>query len=422
MRLAGKRILLIGYNYWPEPTGIGKYSGEMMEWLAYHGADCTVITTYPYYPFWKVQEPYRSKRFFFSSEKRKVGEGSIRALRCPTYIPKNPSGMKRMIQDATFFLSSTAAAKYLAFTSAKNDYTIAVAPSFFVGFPALIYRLLRGNKILYHIQDLQIEAAEKLGMIKSPFLLSTLYRLEKYILKKVDAVSSISEAMVKKVKDKTQKPVHLLPNWSDTDFFQPLEDGKSLKGDFGFDPEKKIVLYSGAIGKKQGLEMILNAAESFVDKNIQFVICGTGPYSEELKKDAETRGIENLSFLPLQPLEKFNAFLNTADLHLVIQKSGASDLLLPSKLTNILSVGGLALITASPGTSLYQLNKKYNLAIVVEPENQEAFNKGLETALANDNNSSEKCMNARRYAESYLNKDSIMSSISRVFQEIESES
>jgi colanic acid biosynthesis glycosyl transferase WcaI len=327
-----------------------------------------------------------------------------------------------MIQDATFFLSSTAAVKYLAFTMAKHDYTIAVAPSFFVGFPALTYRLFRRNKILYHIQDLQIEAAEKLGMIKSPLMLSTLYRLEKYILKKVDAVSSISEAMVTKVKHKTHRQVHLLPNWSDTDFFRPLEDRKSLKRDFGFDPEKKLVLYSGAVGKKQGLEMILDAAESFVEKNIQFVICGTGPYSDVLKMEAESRGIENLSFLPLQPLDKFNAFLNMADVHLVIQKSGASDLLLPSKLTNILSVGGLSLITASPGTSLFELNENYNLAIVVNPEDQEAFEKGLQKALTADDDKVEKRSNARRYAESYLNKDSIMNSISRVLEGLHSKS
>lgn len=418
MSLSGKRILLIGYNYWPEPTGIGKYSGEMVKWLAENGADCTVITTYPYYPYWKVQEPYRSKRFFFLGEKEKIGDGSIRILRCPIYIPKNPSGLKRMIQDATFFLSSTAAVKYLAFFSAKNDYTIAVAPSFFVGFPALTYRLFRRNKILYHIQDLQIEAAEKLGMIKSPFLLSTLYSLEKYILKRVDAVSTISEAMVRKVRDKTRKPVHLLPNWSDTEFFRPLEDCKSLKKAFGFDPDRKVVLYSGAIGKKQGLEIILDAAESFADKKIQFIICGTGPYSDVLKKEAYSRGIANLSFLPLQPLEKFNAFLNMADVHLVIQKSGASDLLLPSKLTNILSVGGLALITASPGTSLFELNEQYDLAIVVNPEDQEAFKKGLEAAFRADDDNSIKRSNARCYAEKYLNKYSVMSSLSIVFGEL----
>ena len=416
MSFSGKSILLIGYNFWPEPTGIGKYSGEMIEWLAEKGARCSVITTYPYYPHWKVQEPYRSKRFFYSKEKKKIGQGSVRILRCPVYIPKNPTGIKRMIQDATFFLSATAAAKYLAFTSSKYDYTIAVAPSFFVGFPALVYRLLRKNKILYHIQDLQIEAAEQLGMIKSPFLLSTLYRLEKYILKKVNGASSISQAIVHKVEAKTQTQVHLLPNWSDTDFFYPLDDQKELKRKFGFDPQKQVVLYSGAVGKKQGLEMILDAAESLEDRSIQFVICGSGPYSDVLKQNAQKRSLRNLTFLPLQPIEKFNDFLNMADLHLVIQKSGASDLLLPSKLTNILSVGGLALITASPNTSLYELNQNHNLAIVVQPENQKAFEKGIETAFENAEDQAERRKNARRYAETYLHKNSIMNSISRIFE------
>ena len=416
MNLSDKKILLIGYNFWPEPTGIGKYSGEMIEWLAKNGAQCTVITSYPYYPYWRIQPPYRSKRFFYSTERKNIGTGSIRILRCPVYIPKNPSGLKRMFQDATFFLSSTAAVKYIALTRARHQITLAISPSFFVGFPALIYRLLRRNKVLYHIQDLQIEAAEQLGMIKSPILLSTLYRLEKYILKRVNAVSTISEAMAKKVEEKSQEKVHLIPNWSDTEFFRPIQNKSELKKEFGFDSNKKVVLYSGAIGKKQGLEMILNAAETFSESGTQFVICGTGPYSEIIQKKALERTIQNLCFLPLQPLEQFNRFLNMADVHLVIQKSGASDLLLPSKLTNIFSVGGLALITATKGTFLYQLNEDHNLAVVVEPENQEAFNEGLKETLLLRSKNDERIMNARSYAEKYLNKNSVMSLLSNVFK------
>ncbi|HAI44922.1 MAG TPA: hypothetical protein DCM40_46020, partial [Maribacter sp.] len=41
-----KKLLFIGYNFSPELTGIGKYSGEMMHWLAKKGHDCTVLTSY----------------------------------------------------------------------------------------------------------------------------------------------------------------------------------------------------------------------------------------------------------------------------------------------------------------------------------------------------------------------------------------
>ena len=50
--IANKKVLLISQNFTPEPTGIGKYNGEMMNWLAVNGYDCSVITTYPYYPQW----------------------------------------------------------------------------------------------------------------------------------------------------------------------------------------------------------------------------------------------------------------------------------------------------------------------------------------------------------------------------------
>ncbi len=40
------------------------------------------------------------------------------------------------------------------------------------------------------------------------------------------------------------------------------------------------------------------------------------------------------------------------DCHLVVQKHGAADAVLPSKLTNILAVGGNAVITAEAHTEL----------------------------------------------------------------------
>jgi len=49
-----KRVLLISHNFSPELVGMGKYNGEMINWLVEQGYDCTVITTFPYYPFWKV--------------------------------------------------------------------------------------------------------------------------------------------------------------------------------------------------------------------------------------------------------------------------------------------------------------------------------------------------------------------------------
>src|SRR5690554_594611 len=248
-----KSILLIGYNFNPEPTGIGKYNGEMISWFGEKGYDCTVITTYPYYPYWKVQEPYFQSRFWYKTELQDLPSGGrIKVHRCPIYVPRIPSGVKRMVLDVSFLVSATL--KILTLIPGKKyDYVITVVPSFQFGLLGIFYKLFRKAKFLYHIQDLQIEAARDLNLIKSKGLISGLLKIEQYILKNADYVSTISEGMAIKIRKKSNKRVYLLANWVNIKLFQPLQEKAVLKNELGFKFDDKVVLYSGAMGEKQGL-------------------------------------------------------------------------------------------------------------------------------------------------------------------------
>lgn len=394
-----KRLLLIGANFAPEPTGIGKYSGEMIQWLSDNGYDCTVMASYPYYPHWQVQPPYVKNRYWYKKEV----QGKITVHRCPQYIPADPSGKKRIIMDLSYLLS--AFFKLLQLLTAKKfDVVIVVGPPFHLGFLGVLYKKIRGAKLFYHIQDLQIEAARDLGMIRSPLLIRWLFRFEKYILREADTISSISAGMIRKIREKTGRDVLLFPNWADVKLFYPLENRAYLKKDFGFDSTDKIILYSGAIGEKQGLESILYTAATL--KELKFLICGSGPYREKLREMAAALDLKNVIFFPLQPFERFNHFLNMADVHLVIQKANAGDLVMPSKLTTIMAVGGLAVITANPGTSLCEEVQLRNIGILVAAEDQAALNEAIYAAVNNE--TGHITGNAREYALNYLAIDKIM--------------
>lgn len=403
-----KRILYIGYNFSPELTGIGKYSGEMMKWLAKRGHQCTVITSYPYYPQWLIQEPYRRKRFWFTKERKRYGNGgSLTIYRCPMYVPKNPTGPKRIISDFTFFVSALFQLGIFFFRK-KYEFVISVSPTFLSGLLGAFYKTVKKAKHMHHIQDLQIEAALELGLIKSKKLASFLFSIENYIFRHSDVISSISDAMIKRIAEKSNREVVFLPNWVDTQFFYPLKDKNSIKPKFGFDCDDKVILYSGGIGAKQGLENILFAAKALQHKpRVKFIVCGSGPYKEILKEKAEKMNLQNLSFLPLQPEENFNLFLNMADVHLVIQKKNASDLVMPSKLTTILAVGGIALITANPGTDLYNVVSKYDMGHLVEAEDENELIKGI-LSLIEGKNLSKIQDHAYAYAKEFLNVDRIM--------------
>ncbi|HEV8084262.1 MAG TPA: WcaI family glycosyltransferase [Chitinophagaceae bacterium] len=404
-----KRILFIGGNFSPEQTGIGKYSGEMIEWLSQEGFDCTVVTTYPYYPQWKVQVPYNKSLFWYKKEiiAQKDNSKGFTIIRCPHYVPKMPTGLKRIISDLSFFVTSSFVIIGMLFKK-KNDYILSVAPPFCLGLLGVLYKKLKGAKFMYHIQDLQIEVAQDLEIVKSKFLLKTLFVIERYIFNNADFISTISQGMIKKVKQKAKKEVLFLPNWVDIQKFYPINNKKQLKSDFNLNISDKIVLYSGAIGEKQGLEAILDSAKYFENiVDLKFVICGSGPYKENLLHLKKKMNLKNVIFLPLQPFEKLNSLLNVADVHLVLQKNSACDLMMPSKLSTILSVGGVSIVTAKPGSSLFNVIDSNNAGFLIEPECQDALNSAIKYAISNEHVEIES--NARCYAEKNLSIHKILS-------------
>lgn len=408
-----KRVLFIGGNFYPEPIGIGKYNGEMIEFLSKEGYHCTVITSYPYYPTWKVEAPYTKKKHWYKKETTTFLQPDatpVTIYRCPQYTPVKPTGKRRMLLDLTFLLSVSIILMQLLFKK-KYDLVITVAPCFQVGLFGLLYKKIRGGKCIYHIQDLQIDAAKELNMIKSKKLLSLLTTIERYILKHSDTVSSISPAMIQKIKAKHNREIVSFPNWVNTSLFYPMEEKAKLKEEYNFKANDKIVLYSGAIGEKQCLEAIIAAADKLREStDLKFVICGTGPYKEKLIQLKDAHKLDNVFFMPLQPTEKLNRFLNMADIHLVLQKATMEDSVMPSKLTTIFSVGGLAIITATEKSMLYDTILKNEIGVVVEPENSQALTKAIEGILAT--NKKVICENARNYAEQNLSIEKIFRSYS----------
>ncbi len=365
-------ILIIGINFYPENIGIGKYTGELAFYLAKLGKKVKVITGFPYYPDWKIFKGYGN--WFYKTTK----VNGVSVSRCPIYVPDYLSGSKRMLQDLSFFVTSFWYLTAKMLTGKRYDLVFVVSPSFMSGFLGLYYRFFyKKSKLVYHIQDLQIDAAEELGMITRTKLLQRIKWSEGKILSKADWVSTISLGMMKKIQKKPYKINGLLifPNWTDFEKIHKKEPDFEKVSFLGLPLENRMVLYSGAIGEKQGLEMILTAAEKAAHqiKDLFFVISGSGPYREILKKQAEEKKLSNVYFIDIQPIEIFNELLNIAWLHLVLQKDKVSDLLLPSKFSNILAVGGLALVTCSPGTTLYEVIEKNHLAVSIPPDNPNAF-------------------------------------------------
>ncbi len=394
-------ILFIGINFFPEPTGIGKYSGEMVAWLAESEIKVEVITGFPYYPNWQLANKFN----WYKTDL--VFESKVKVHRCPLYVPKKPTGIKRIFQELTFLMSSLPKVIYLSILL-KPKYILTIAPPFHLGLLGLLARKISGGKLLYHIQDLQIEAASSLNLIKHKKIIDSLLSIEKYILKKSDFISSIHPKMIEEVNKKTSSTIHLLPNWSDLKVMYPIMDKNKLRIQFNLPLDKKIFMYSGSIGEKQGLEMLINIAKQFThDEDFLFIIAGNGPYYDLLKNVIHKENLTNIVIRNLVPTKELNNWLNLADFHLIFQRNETNNYLFPSKIVSILSVGGICVAFVPELNEVGQLLTQNEIGYViseVDPINIKM--KLIEISQKNANRLKSK---SREFAMLNFNKTKILS-------------
>jgi colanic acid biosynthesis glycosyl transferase WcaI len=400
------KILLYGLNYSPELTGIGKYSGEMCEWLADDGNDVRVICAPPYYPEWKVREGYSCWWYRIETQR------GVTIYRCPLYVPNQPSVITRLLHLLSFAVSSLPVLFGQWFW--RPDAVICLEPTFFCAPGASLFCKLRGSRSMLHIQDFELDAMIGLEMGRPGFVVRLAKAFECWIMRGFDIVSSISYSMLRNAEIKTERSENLFyfPNWADTDFLTPNGDADMFRKRWGIPDTTRVVLYSGNMGKKQGLEIVLQAAEIMKNEpDLLFIMVGAGAAQLELMQLANQMQLSNLRFYPLQAYEDLPSLMALANIHLVVQKRGAADAVLPSKLASILAVGGECVITADTNTELGLLCQKTpGIARCIEPESASILAATLSEILSDFPESDFGRFNkvAHQFALDNLNKSKIL--------------
>lgn len=391
------KVLVLGINYDPEIISTAVYTSGMVEFLSKAGHDVHVITALPYYPAWKIMQGW--PRF---SYRPRTAEFGAKIVHCPLYVPAKPSGLKRILHHVSFAITALPVAIWRA-TTFRPDVVLVVAPSLISAPVAKVAALLSGAKTWLHIQDFEVEAAFATGLLQEKSLLGRLAALfERWQLARFDRVSTISPQMIAKLLEKGVAPqrVYEFRNWANIAKISPMSGPSPLRAELGITSDY-VVLYSGNLANKQGLEIIPEIAAHLAHRSdITFAICGDGPMKETLM--ALSKPFSAIRFFPLQPIEKLSALLGMADVHLLPQIAGAADLVLPSKLTNMLASGRPILATAPHGTAL--ANEVGDAGIVVTPGDATAAAAGMEAVL--DNSAQAGVMGKNARARALANWDS----------------
>jgi len=393
------RILVTGINFAPEPVGTGKYTGELCAWLAARGHDVRVVTAPPYYPAWQVWKGHRTRWF------RRERWNDVEVIRCPTWVPRKPRGATRLLHLASFGITSLLALLWsLAW---RPQLVINIAPTLASAPGAWLLARLSGARCWLHIQDFEVDAALDMGIVDAGPLRRCALAAERWLMRRFDRVSTISERMRDRLgaKGVEQGRQVLFPNWVDTHAIAPLTKPSPYRAELGIPVDAVVALYSGNMGLKQGLELLADAARALADDpGLYFVFGGEGPARATL--ESACAQLPNVRFLDLQPTERLNDWLGLADIHLLPQRADVADLVMPSKLTGMLASGRAILATALPGTGVAQALQ--TSGIVTPPGDSAAFVSAL-AALAGDNTRRQHLgAAARLQAEATLSREAVL--------------
>ncbi|MDE0776520.1 MAG: glycosyltransferase family 4 protein [Nocardioides sp.] len=331
------RVLLAGLNYSPEPTGIAPYTSGLARGLAARGHEVHVLTTFPHYPQWRIAPGYRGW-----SMQETLQDVDVRRLR--HYIPRGRNGIERALSEWTF------GARVVGSRWDSPDVVIGVSPAL-IGSAMTVVRGIGGWRrpaVGLIIQDLYSAGLAE-TRTASGHLGKIMTSLESWSARRADGVSVIHDRFKQRVSSSLRVPesdIAVVRNWTHVPAV-PDFDSDMVRQQLGWGG-KQVVLHAGAMGDKQALGNVVEAARFSQSQgwNLHFVLMGDGNQRRTL--EAQGRDIASLQFLDPLPDEDYGRAMRAADALLVNEKPGIVEMAVPSKLTSYFSTGVPVLAATEP--------------------------------------------------------------------------
>jgi colanic acid biosynthesis glycosyl transferase WcaI len=185
----------------------------------------------------------------------------------------------------------------------------------------------------------------------------------------------------------------------------------NLKHSLGLKDEF-LVVHSGNMGVKQGLEVILGAAQlSREERTLHYLLVGDGAEREKLQAKARAMKLESVRFLPLLSDDRYRELLAASDVSLVTQQKCVADIVFPSKVITLMASGRAIVASVSHTSEVARVLNGEQAGLVVPPEDPNSLIAAV-TALRDDQSlRHEIARNAREFARRTWNRDVILAGI-----------
>lgn len=408
-------ILVLCPHFAPDVAPTGEVMTAITNELVALGHRLHVVTALPWYLHHRVQDEWRGRL----ARREKTSWGSV------TRVHPFPTDKTNIPARALAFAGFTALSGAVGmFPRGRVDAVMAMSPPLTLGPAAWAIARARRAPFVFNVQDVFPDVAVQLGVLRDPRVIGATQQLERFVYRRADAVTVLSEDLADNVGRKLGAPigqppkkVRVIPNFVDTAAITMGERDNSYRAEFGL-VGRTVVMYAGNIGLSQSLELLLHAAAEFAEDRpeVVFVINGGGSALAGLQRDAAH--LPNVKFVGLQPKARLATVLAAADLHVVPLKAGLAASSVPSKLYSILAAGRAVLASVDEGTEVGKTVQLAGAGRSVPPENPTAFVAALRELLADPDRLVDYGASGRRFVEGWASPAAVGRAYSDLFEEL----
>lgn len=364
--MAESRVTVISPTFWPEPVGTPHYVADLVRAWNEQGFSPQVVCQQPYYPGFR-----RFPGFDAASRRQRFANSVV--IRLPTLVPRGGKPIFRAASELNFLAQALFARVTCRVKSSER--VLAVSPG--VPLAALAGRFMcrRGGRVVVLVHDIAFGLATATSSMGHR-LVWLLRAVEVWALNRADAVVVLSSAMEEELRlAGVRTAVEVVPLWP------TLLLSRVIAPPSGH----SVVMYSGNLGRKQGVDRLLELAEGLRERHPTAIvrIQGDGSERARIERLATERGLDNVEFRDFVSVEDLAESLAAAHVHVIPQLPEGARFAVPSKIVNIMAVGRPVVATGTVGSPLHDLAQRAPGLRVVDPADVGAFVDEVASLLAN---------------------------------------
>ncbi len=408
-------ILVLCPHYAPDVAPTGEVMTSIARALARRGHRLDIVTALPWYQHHRVEEGWTGRPLRRAEDE----VGSV------TRVHPFPTDKGNVPARALAFGGFTALVTGAALADRhRPDVVLAMSPPLTLGPAGWLAARRFGVPLVFNVQDIFPDVAVELGVLRNERVIAAASRLERFVYRRADAVTVLSEDLADNVRAKLGRgkaghaaKVRVIPNFVDTEAVGVLDREGDYRREFGLEG-RTVVMYAGNVGLSQSFDLVVHAARQLEVSRpeVVFVVNGGGSALADLQ--ASAAGLGNVRFVGMQPRERLAQVLAAGDIHLIPLRRGLARSSVPSKLYSILAAGRPVLAAVDEGTEVARTVERADAGVAVGPDDPRAFLTGLERLLDDPAGRERQGAAGRRFVEGWASPDAVGRAYAELFEEL----